>query len=170
MPLHSSEMFYGRERVLAKIASSFLPSSENNIFALCGQRRIGKTSVLYQLRNHLLPPDCVGVVIDLSMYGLQTDDELLDTIAYGIDLELYPKNVIGPSLRQKFKKQPFLAFDAFLKSVSYAIGGRKLVLLFDEVEWLLFSLEAGILKASFLESCLRMIIERKDIGFLFASN
>jgi hypothetical protein len=109
------------------------------------------------------------------MYGLQTDDELLDTIAYGIDLELYPKHVLDSSLRftqgrplQKFKKQPFLAFDAFLKSVRNAIGGRKLVLLFDEVEWLFFSIEAGILKASFLSSFLRMIIEREDIVLVFA--
>jgi AAA+ ATPase superfamily predicted ATPase len=199
MPLHSSEMFYGREQVLEKIASNFLPSSENNIFALCGQRRIGKTSVLYQLRNRVLNPDyCVGVVIDLSMYGLQSDAELLDTIAYGIDLELYPKHVTDSSpkeekesdaslhselvlspepakeqkerlrtLRQKEKTRK--AFNAFLDSVSYAIGGRRLVLLFDEVEWLFYSIEAGRLTAGFLESFLKMIIEREDIGLMFTS-
>jgi GAF domain-containing protein len=48
-PIRDPEKFYGRRQVIQRI----LGSIHNNHFIVCGERRIGKTSLLYQLAYHL---------------------------------------------------------------------------------------------------------------------
>lgn len=48
-PIRDPEKFYGRRQFIQRI----LDSIHNNHFIVCGERRIGKTSLLYQLAYHL---------------------------------------------------------------------------------------------------------------------
>lgn len=86
-PLRTQEMFYGRDDLLGNIESMLKMADNNHILILYGQRRTGKTSILYQLKLRLkdgfLPVifDFQGIPINLEknnedvLQGLDTDNE-----------------------------------------------------------------------------------------------
>src|SRR5437764_14035015 len=51
-PVTGSEMFFGREDVFQFIRQTLIGQHRDNVIVLYGQRRTGKTSVLYQTRSH----------------------------------------------------------------------------------------------------------------------
>ena len=54
-PITGTEMFYGREDVFSFIKRNLTGLHRDTPIVLYGQRRTGKTSVLYQLHRHLDP-------------------------------------------------------------------------------------------------------------------
>ncbi|MCH8346618.1 MAG: ATP-binding protein, partial [Chloroflexi bacterium] len=68
-PVTGTQMFFGREDVFEFIQQTLIGRHQNNIIVLYGQRRTGKTSILYQMRRHL-GPDYLHVLIDLQAFSL----------------------------------------------------------------------------------------------------
>jgi hypothetical protein len=68
-PVTNGEMFFGREDVFAFINGKLSGRHRDNVVVLYGQRRTGKTSVLYQLEQHLESPHAC-VFIDLHRLAL----------------------------------------------------------------------------------------------------
>src|SRR3989304_2536530 len=66
-PVSGSEMFLGREDVFAFIREALTGRHRDNVIVLCGQRRTGKTSVLYQMSRHL---DERYLCIFIDLHGL----------------------------------------------------------------------------------------------------
>ena len=54
-PVTGTEMFYGRQDVFAFVQRNLIGRHRDTPVVLYGQRRTGKTSVLYQLHRHLEP-------------------------------------------------------------------------------------------------------------------
>ena len=54
-PVTGPEMFFGREDVFQFLRQTLMGQHRDNVIVLYGQRRTGKTSVLYQMRSHLDP-------------------------------------------------------------------------------------------------------------------
>ena len=52
-PLRSGEMFVGRKDVFDFVQEHLLGAYQNNVIVLHGQRRTGKTSILYRLQEVL---------------------------------------------------------------------------------------------------------------------
>ena len=52
-PVSGPEMFYGRDDVFAFIKRNLIGKHQDSPIVLYGQRRTGKTSVLYQLQRRL---------------------------------------------------------------------------------------------------------------------
>lgn len=51
-PVTSAEMFFGRADVFAFVRQALVGKHRDNVIILYGQRRTGKTSVLYQMSRH----------------------------------------------------------------------------------------------------------------------
>ena len=66
-PLTDTEMFYGRTDVFAFIRQTMIGLHRDQPIVLYGQRRTGKTSVLYQLHRHL---DARYRCIFMDLHGL----------------------------------------------------------------------------------------------------
>ena len=79
-------MFRGREDVLDFVLKNISGSYQDRPILLHGQRRTGKTSVLYQLRDHRLPEDYIPVYIDMQGLApaIRNDGDLLAEMAYQI--------------------------------------------------------------------------------------
>ena len=65
-PVTGSEMFFGREDVFQFIRQTLIGQHRDNVIVLYGQRRTGKTSVLYQMRSHV---DARYLCIFMDMHG-----------------------------------------------------------------------------------------------------
>jgi hypothetical protein len=133
-PVTSSEMFFGREDVFRFIRQTLIGQHRDNVIVLYGQRRTGKTSVLYQMRSHL-DARYLCVFVDLHGYALEGLNSSLWELANHIMRVLRRDYQIDlPSLnRAEFMNDPRSSFEStFLNQVWSVIGDRHLLLMLDE--------------------------------------
>ena len=129
-------MFYGREQEISLIQQDFVYSSAPAVVVLYGQRRSGKSSLIYKLllTNSLDPH--IPVRIDMQHETLNfTVDKFLRSIAYNTHRQIQKRgySLPFPDLAA-FKDDAVFALDRFLDDVEEWLGQRKLVLLIDEFE------------------------------------
>ena len=69
-PVKTREMFFGREDVFNFLHHHLIGSYQDNVVMLYGQRRTGKTSILYQIRDANRLGDGYTPIL-ISLEGLQ---------------------------------------------------------------------------------------------------
>ena len=134
-PILQEDMFYGRRQLLRQILNTL----HNNSLMIYGERRIGKTSFLHRLNNHLrivedpeynfypVFIDLQGVV-ESEFFGT-IDHEVGDVLSeYGCTME--PSDTLELNARQLTSR--LREYVKFLRSISDKTP--KLVLLLDEVD------------------------------------
>jgi Cdc6-like AAA superfamily ATPase len=134
-PINETEVLFGREDIFDFINDQ-LTASEKFIF-LSGQRRIGKSSVLFHVYKHL--DNNIYTIVDFDLQDkadLPLDDVLYKLANKIIDsLELESVNYL-PAF-EEFKAEPRNLFDIFLTKIYQELGDKKIVLLLDEFDALI---------------------------------
>jgi photosystem II stability/assembly factor-like uncharacterized protein/tetratricopeptide (TPR) repeat protein len=120
--------FYGRQEVFRFVRET-LATPQQNVVVLYGQRRIGKTSILLQLPDHLPPDEFQSIYFDLQ--GKETLK--LSEVLYRLAVEIAEELTI-PSLRWADFSDTDYFQDYFLPAVRKKLGDKQLVLLFDEFD------------------------------------
>jgi AAA+ ATPase superfamily predicted ATPase len=104
-PIKNTEMFYGRQDEFEFAKSKIQSGDKSYVIVYCGERRSGKTSILFQILMGKLGEKFLPVLIDMqTMAGLNDDNDFFAEIAQEICRTL--KN---PRLDMRdfdFKKQP----------------------------------------------------------------
>jgi len=143
-PIREAHMFFGQRDTLDWVKSTLQTSSQSNVFVLHGERRFGKTSILYQLKRELTAP-LVPVFIDMqSMAGVDTAGLL-----YRMSNSIAQSLPDGPasdllSAKSRFDADPFFTFDMFLEAVeAHLPAGTRLILMIDEFEVLEEKVKSG---------------------------
>ena len=137
-PVREEKMFFGRKDVLNEVMNSL----HNNHFAIYGDRRIGKTSILYQLADRLrkvADPDYLFIPVFINLQGVP-EQKLFYVLMKSIARECQP--YIGePGLIYATKQEGYDRFDFEddLETVLEALKTTtskeiKIVLLLDEGE------------------------------------
>jgi hypothetical protein len=168
-PLKSGEMFFGRQDVFAYIREHLLGVYQNNIIVLHGQRRTGKTSVLYRL------PEVLGdthycVLLDMQGIAARSEAELFytlsDEIAYALDKA--GLSVTVPP-REEYDAQPEFTFRSrFLRGIYPALGAKHLLLLFDEFEELQRHVEDGHIGTGIFPFLRTIMQHEQPVDFIFS--
>lgn len=169
-PVTSPEMFFGRADVFAFVRQALIGKHRDNVIILFGQRRTGKTSVLYQMSRHL-GAGYVCVLLDLHGLALEGLDgflwELANSIArtlrrdYRIELTPPPRAAFQSSPRSQFE-------NVFLNQVWTALGDRHLLLMLDEAIRLQEQVQAGKLEPEVFEYLRYLMQHFPRLNFLFA--
>ena len=68
-PVTGQQMFFGREDVFSFVSGALTGQHRDNAIVLYGQRRTGKTSVLYQMGARL-GPRYLCILVDLNQLTL----------------------------------------------------------------------------------------------------
>jgi hypothetical protein len=187
MPLKTNDLFVGREDVFAYIREHLLGAFQNNVIVLHGQRRTGKTSILYRLKD-VLAETHICVLVDMQGKAARGTLDFLYSLADDIVYTL-ENNGITASLppRSDFAESPEFVFRSrFLRGVydvlpmeephrADAVEGAKtngkkkhLLLMFDEFEELQKRVEDGKLEAEVFPF-LRNLMQHEDLlDFVFA--
>jgi hypothetical protein len=129
-------MFYGREQEISLLQQDFVYSSAPAVVVLYGQRRSGKSSLIYKLLlGNLLDPH-VPVRIDMQHETLNFSvEKFLRSVAYSVHRQIQKRGYVQPFPELAvFKEDAVFAFDRFLDDVEEWLEQRKLVLLIDEFE------------------------------------
>lgn len=171
-PVKDAAMFFGREDVYAWLRQHLRGAFQHNAIVLYGERRSGKTSVLYQMKDKLGDPLYVPVLLDLQGMGLEGIDGFLWEVARKVVLALRGVEGIPPlerPARQDFEQNPRQQFeDVFLPPVIEALGQRSLLLMFDEANRLAEKVQAGDLPPDIFDYLRALIQQTNRVNFLFS--
>ena len=169
-PVSGPEMFYGRDDVFAFIQRNLIGRHHDTPIVLKGERRTGKTSVLYQVHRHLDPAyRCVS--IDLHGLSLNGIGDLLNGIATSVSNSLRSDYAIAiaPPDRSAFDADPRSAFESiFLDAVLAALGKDHLVLMLDEVVRLDEKVRSGQLEPEVFGYLRHLMQHHPRLNFIFS--
>jgi hypothetical protein len=168
-PLRSGEMFVGRQDVFEFVQEHLLGAYQNNVIVLHGQRRTGKTSILYRLRD-MLADTHLAVLIDMQGKAARGTADLLyaisDDIAYA--LENHSIFVDLPE-RTEYEAAPEFTFRSrFLRSVVGELDSRNLLLMFDEFEELQKRVADGRLEPEIFPFLRNLMQHEPRLDFVFS--
>jgi hypothetical protein len=166
-----ADMFFGREDVFSFVRRHLTGLHRDTPLVLYGQRRTGKTSVLYHLPRHL-EARYRCVLIDLHGLGLDAGmGSLLWGIASVVSRTLRRDHQIAVKIpgRGAFTDDPRSAFEnMFLDEVWAALGDDHLVLMVDEVARLEEERAAGRLEPDVFEYLRHLMQHYPSLNFIFS--
>lgn len=163
-----SALFFGREDLLAAIQENLQAAHRNNL-VLIGQRRMGKTSLLKQLRVRL-GTSFVPVYLDGQVMGLDPGlAHFFLNLATEIMFALEDQGIaLEPPTLNDFETSPAATFEyQFLTKVFSVIGDRTLLILFDEFEELENAVKRGYLEDSIFGYLRHLIQHTAKLSFIF---
>lgn len=134
-PIKDQNMFFGREDDFAYTKSKIIGGKRGGLLVLCGARRSGKTSILFQIKGGRLGEDFVPVLIDMQSMTVKSDRDFLSKMAREIVQTLATSDIdFERDFLEPAEADPFSAFEELIKKINRHLQGRKLVLMFDEYE------------------------------------
>jgi WD40 repeat protein/tetratricopeptide (TPR) repeat protein len=165
--LSSARGFAGRDDVF-RVVQAELEQPDRNAIVLFGQRRIGKTSILLNLRAHLPTPPFVTVYFDLMDRARKSLVDVLYEIAQSIASELG----LPIPARDDLGNDGVAFRRTFLPSVYTALGhAQRLVLLLDEFDVLDVRQEEQLPDTSaaraFFPYLRELMMNESQLGFVF---
>lgn len=149
-PLNSDSTFFGKDRTntISELYGKYRQGEHGGVFGL---RRIGKTSVLNLLKQRVRQDNGVAVYFDMSMLHHQRWNSLLHVITKRIedeyafssldaDILQLPEGFALPEAASRYNepKAP-TSFGEDMKSLYRALGKRRILLIFDEIELIGFT-------------------------------
>jgi len=165
-PVTDPNMFFGRDSFIENINNSIIDSKSKCII-IYGQKRSGKSSVLYHLKEKLLQTNnffCISfslgeIVENLSSLTFyykilsEMEDELETLSEAGIKIP----DFTAPSLAE-LKEAPSLVFNEKLKKFNKDISqikdweNKKLILLLDEFTYIYTAIQKNVLSDDFMKT------------------
>ncbi|RPI20644.1 MAG: hypothetical protein EHM61_26615 [Acidobacteria bacterium] len=165
-PVRSPEMFFGREEDFQFIRSKLEGQGHGCIVLLCGERRAGKTSILYQILGGRLGGDFVPVFLDMQELVVRDDREFVK--AFGMRVSKAIKDRVAADLSTP--PQDYLELGSFFEQVMTSLGTSRIVLLFDEYELIAEKVREGRVSAE-LSNYLNALLERHPrLNIVFAGS
>ena len=128
-PIKDQNMFFGREDdfnyIRQKVTSG---QQEGGLLVLCGGRRSGKTSILFQIMNGRLGDEFVPVLIDMQAMTVENDLDFLIKLAEGIVHAIGDDDLsIETDFLSKRGQGSLAAFQSFIVTINEHLRGRKLI-------------------------------------------
>jgi hypothetical protein len=132
-PITSPNLFFGRQDVFDFVVENLVGAEQKNTLVLHGQRRTGKSSVLLQLRDRVLPQEFIPVYVNMeALPDVKTMEAFLARLAYEIHRAARARG-LELAVPTDFER-PATAFDRFMDASEDVISGRRFVIMFDEFE------------------------------------
>jgi AAA+ ATPase superfamily predicted ATPase len=163
-------MFYGRQDDFKYIKTKLEDGNKSYIIVLCGERRSGKTSILFQILSGRLGENFVPILIDMqTMAGLKNDLEFFEKFAQETSKCLNEK--IGPAdLFKTTTDSSFKAFSGFLDAIHDKYSGKHILFLIDEYEIIESKIEEGSLSKNFIPFLAGTLESEKPVSFIFTGS
>jgi hypothetical protein len=171
-PIKTKAMFFGREDdfqfVIRKIGSGIA----NQILVFCGDRRSGKTSILFQILNGRLGKNFLPVLIDMQILaGVKSDLEFFRTI---LEVACSTLKLPNLSMEKVAKKAGNYSvehyFEAFLFYVKKEFPEKIVLFLLDEYELIEAKIRDRSLSESVIHYLAGVLESNYRISFIFTGS
>lgn len=172
-PIKDEKTFFGRDPIFSQVHAHLVGELANHPIVIYGQRRMGKTSVLFQMERRLNAIEgqdrYVAVLLDLQGFRLRGEDHFWEELAKYIQLKLKRRYDLPKLDLTIFETDAQLAFrKSFLPTVQSAIGQRRLVLMFDESMRLEEVVAEERLPKSIFHDLLTLMHSERQISFIYS--
>lgn len=159
----NQEIFVGRQEFSAKL-ERLLVSPRCPPLLLYGQRRMGKTSLLYNL-SRLLPSTIIPLFVDLQgPVGLASDHpNFLYNLSRAMRSAAHCRRTLQlpPLAREQLQEDPFSRFDEWLTEIELQLPQKIILLILDEFINLEAAFDSGRLNEQAVLSLLRYQIQHR---------
>jgi hypothetical protein len=170
-PIEDRSMFFGRVEDFEFINRKVTGNRTGGIIVLCGSRRSGKTSILFQIKGGRLGERFLPVLVDMQSITAQNNREFLQTLASEVASALGERDsLLTEDFLQRLENNPLLAFNEFTAKVSEMLGDRNLILMFDEYELFESHIERDRFSADVLNLLAYWMENSEGIFFLFTGS
>jgi hypothetical protein len=171
-PIKSREMFFGREDDFQFVARKIGAGRSNQIVLLCGERRSGKTSILFQILGGRLGSSFLPILIDTQMLaGIKGDLEFFKAILKSGYAALQESGI-----EEKFAKPQKEGVDierlleSFLNTVREKSTAKIILFLVDEYELIEAKIRDGTLSESTVHYLAGILESAFPISFVFTGS
>src|SRR5438552_12088319 len=89
-PVRDRAMFFGREAEFELVRKRFQHSKRGGLLVFCGERRSGKTSILFQILDQRLGPDFIPVLVDMQSMAISSEADFLGKIVHEVLVAIGP--------------------------------------------------------------------------------
>ncbi|HEY3215566.1 MAG TPA: PEGA domain-containing protein, partial [Candidatus Eisenbacteria bacterium] len=169
-PVRGRAMFFGREAEFELVRRRFEHSPRGGmLLVFCGERRSGKTSILFQILDRRLGPDFIPVLIDMQSMAIGSEVEFLTRISQEVIEALGPdaSGVTPPEFIPSASNAA--TFQTFIRGVLRIHPRKKLILMFDEYELFEDKIQSGLLAEEVLH-ILKSLMENQSVFLIFTGS
>jgi ligand-binding sensor domain-containing protein/AAA+ ATPase superfamily predicted ATPase len=168
-PIRTEKMFYGREDDFRYVQTKLEGASQGVVIVFCGERRVGKSSILFQVMNGRLGERFVPVFVDMQEMVITSDAEFFARISRLIVESLARKNMTMVAPRFD-TGNPYHIFLDFLDEVLAAIKDRTLLILLDEYELMESKVDDGKLSQELFTYLAGLMDNKERLAFIFTGS
>jgi AAA+ ATPase superfamily predicted ATPase len=172
-PIRTSEMFFGRDDDFQFAQQKLASERAGLVLVFCGERRSGKTSMLFQILNGRLGADFVPVLIDMQYFAaISRDRDFYDSIVKEFVRAVYAESE-QPERRLRFdlpSDSPAQSFERVLDDAMAAHPHKTFLFLFDEYEILESKIDRGELSRMVIPYLAGLLERKGRISFIFTGS
>ena len=169
MPIKETEMFFGRQDIFDWVRDNIGGVYQEQPLLIYGERRMGKTSVLYQLQTNPPTPRHICLLFDLQLYAYaNTVAVFLFELAAAVTGRLRREGgAFEDPDWERFEANPHRAFLSFCDALDEYLGDRRIIIMMDEFGVLMEKVREGVFDSSIFDY-LRGVTQRSNrFTFLF---
>ncbi len=170
-PIKTKEMFFGREDDFLYISRKIGLEKANQVIVLCGERRSGKTSILFQILSGRLGEEFLPVLVDMQILaGIKSDLEFFRAV---VETACGALNLPGLSFAELAARESDGAeklFNAFLLAAGRAHPNKVLLFLLDEYELLEAKIKENVLTESVVHFLSGVLEGNRRVSFIFTGS
>jgi hypothetical protein len=138
-PLKTDAYFFGRSKTVQYLYGKYIMGEQSGLF---GSRKLGKTSVLYALERQLALHGEKSIYINCEIPTIHKSNwyELLTYIIKAIS-EKYNLNLYLGDIENRYNENFALkSFEEDMISINKRLYGKRILIIFDEIEYICFSI------------------------------
>jgi hypothetical protein len=170
-PIKTKTMFYGREDDFEFIRRKLESGSKSYIIVLSGERRSGKTSILFQILNGQLGENFIPILIDMqTMAGLKNEGEFFEKFAQETLKYIDDSFSISNYNFHSESESPYKVFSKLLDDIHRAYPNKNKLILVDEYELIEIKSKEGSLSPNFVPYLSGLLESEKHISFIFTGS
>jgi len=171
-PIKTAEMFYGRQDEFEFTKRKIQAGDKSYVIVLCGERRSGKTSILFQILSGKLGDIFLPVLIDMqTMAGLDNDRNFFEEIAQEICRTLKDNRIdFNDYTFHALTESPYKSFKVLLDKVFALYPHKHLILMIDEYEMLEQKFDGGSLNPDIITFFAGLLESARRLSFIFTGS
>ena len=170
-PIRTKDMFFGREDDFGYVQSRLGTGEAGLVIVFAGERRSGKTSILFQILDGRLGEQFVPVLLDMQGMAVDSDAQFLERMASVIDEALVRAGMESAAVStDSWEVDPIRTFERFIAQAMVALGDRSLLLMLDEYELIETKIDDGTIRSDLITFFASLLEAHPRLSFIFTGS
>ncbi|MFC1715181.1 two-component regulator propeller domain-containing protein [Candidatus Poribacteria bacterium] len=168
-PIRTRDMFFGRQDDFEFVRAKLATGQSGLVIVFAGERRSGKTSILFQILEGALGDQFVPVLLDMQAMAVDSDAQFLEQMASGIDEALVQAGCEAAE-SYSWESDPVRTFGRFISHAMEQLSDRSLLLMLDEYELIESKIDDSILRSDIITFFASLLEAHPRLSLIFTGS